>query len=172
MIKKMCVLLVLIFATSVNVSYAKTEDNPFAEELTSQELQALQQRTYINVDSDKLMKAIINVLQDNYYFIENADSRIGFILTSKEFDNKDKHINIKDEFGCNKTMTILHRYATARTEADISVTPINKNTNVRISFRKKVINMYNVGNKVKDILDSEYYADFFSQLDKELKNNK
>lgn len=162
--RRIGILLVLLCMMFCNFAYAKADKN----ELTTNELKALQTKTYNNVSSDKVMKAIINVLQDKCYFIENADTRIGFILAAREFDNTNKSVNVKEEFGCYKLSSKIRRYSTSRTEADINITPSNNNTIVRIIFRKKIINLYNAGNKVRDLQDPAYYSTFFDSLSEEL----
>ena len=168
MIKKISVFILLTLMLASNLTYAQESSFNNISFDNNKESLIFQQKIYRNTSCNQAMKAIINLLQDNYFFIEDADSRIGFILASREFDNKDENIDIKEEFGCGKLLTIIKRFATSRTEINISLTPVNNDTCVRLVLRKKIINMYNVCNKVHDIADPEYYNDFFADLDKEL----
>lgn len=174
MFKRVCIVIMLTTFLFASASYAKGKDNKSINQLSTQELQTLQTRTYNNVNSDKVMKAIINVLQDKCYFIENADTRIGFILASREFDTKNKSIKIKEEFGARKLKTMCKFNCISRTEADINVTPSINATIVRINFRKRVINIFNANTRVKDIIVPDFYTNFFTDLEKELQinNNK
>lgn len=171
MIKKctLAILIVLVFATNSCLNAISKEVLP--KKPSAEELKTLQIRDYDKNYNLKLMKAILNVLQDDYYFITQADSQIGFIFANKEFDTRDKYIDIKKEFGCSKKMTGIKRYSITRTEADINVTPYPEKTQVRISFRKKILNMYDMEIRVKDITDKIYYDNFYSKLDKELQLN-
>lgn len=164
MLKKISILLILACLMLINPLFATAKSN-----ISAQELESMQTKTYNNVPTEKVMKALINVLQDKFYFIENADSKIGFILASREFDTNDKTINIKEEFGARKLMTMIKLYSTSRTEANINVTSMANSTKIKISFRRKVINIYNTTRRIQELTEEKYYSGFFSTLDKELK---
>ena len=166
--KKFLCLLIALFMLS-GISYAKGDKNSLPPKPTAKEIIELQTRTYNNVDTFVLMKAILNVLQDNYYFVEDADYKLGFIRANREFDTRDKYINIKEEFGCSKKMTGIKRLSVAKTEVNVNITQNEDNTNtVRLSIRKKVLNMYDIEIRVTDVVDKELYNEFFASVDKKL----
>ena len=166
--KKFLCLLIAIFALS-GISYAKQDKDSLPPKPTAQEIIEIQTRTYNNVDTFVLMKAILNVLQDNYYFIEDADYKLGFIKANREFDTRDKYIDIKQEFGCSKKMAGIKRLSVAKTEVNINISQKEDNTNtVRISIRKKVMNMYDIEIRVTDVVEKELYNEFFASLEKKL----
>lgn len=166
--KKFLCLLIGLFIFS-GAAYAKKDKEPLSQKLTATELMAIQTKSYNNVDTYVIMKAILNVLQDNYYFVEDADYKLGFIRANREFDTRDKYINIKEEFGCSKKMAGIKRLSVAKTEANINITPNEDNINiVRINIRKKVMNMYDIEIRVNDVTDKELYNQFFAALDEKL----
>ncbi len=170
MLKKICVYSILLFAfLCIIPEKANAFGTSAIEDLTNLDLKELQVRTYPNINTETMLKTVINVLQDDYFFIENADSKIGYILASREFDTKNPNIKISDEFGCPKLITYIKRYSTARTEATISISSLGKGSSVRLNIRKKVYNIYNVNARVKEITDAKVYNHFFKDLDSELR---
>ncbi len=172
--KKFCnyffigILVVLFFAPS---AFCRNNE---AIEITPEELIKIQTNCYENLTGLKVMKAAINILQDDFYFIEDSDSQMGFIRATRELDIKDKHINTKQEFGCSKKFFGIKRLfpffpSYARTEANINVTSENNKTIVRVTFRKKVFNLYDATIKTREVKDPNYYTNFYSKLDKALK---
>lgn len=172
--KIICLFMLLLFflGSFSDAAYAKKNKNSLPQKPTAQEAMAIQTRSYNNVDTFVLMKAILNVLQDNYYFVEDADYKLGFIKADRQIDTKDKYINIKEEFGCSKKATWIKQYSVAKTELNINVTQNEDNINsVRLSIRKKIVNVYDIEVKVDDIYDKELYDKFFIELNKKLNKN-
>ncbi len=129
----------------------------------------VQTRIYSNMSPNKIIKSALNVLQDESFFIESIDSKAGIIIAGREYDTRDEYINIKQEFGCSKLMTGIKRYSISRTEVNVNVSSAGKNSTViRTTFRKKILNMYDVGIRVRDITDQAFYSKFYSDLGKEL----
>lgn len=166
MIKKfICFVMTICLLGSSAFAITTKEKNEIKSKPSAKEIQAYQIHDFHNVDEFTVMKALINTLQDNYYFIEHTDSKIGVILAVKEFDTRDKYIDIKKEFGCSKKMTGIKRYSISRTEVNINVQKNKNDVKVRTSFRKKILNMYDVEIRVEDITDSSYYEDFYKKLE-------
>lgn len=143
-----------------------------APKLTEEQLKVLQTKEFSNKTKEQLIKAAINTLQDKSYFIEQIDSPAGLIIASKEVDTRDKYINVKQEFGCSKKMTGIKRLSIARTEIDVNVNQLSDKSTVRISYRKKILNMYNVAIRERNIQDQSFYTGFFNGMDKELNTGK
>jgi len=166
--KKFLCLLIGLFLFS-GAAFAKKYKNNLPQKPAAKEILTIQTRNYNNVDTFILMKAILNVLQDNYYFVEDADYKLGFIRANREFDTRDKYINVKEEFGCSKKMAGIKRLSVAKTEANINITPNEDNINtVRVNIRKKVMNMYDIEIRVNDVIEKQLYNDFFAALDEKL----
>lgn len=163
--KKYLVLLLAIFlCIGVAPSYSKTKDT--ASPKTQLEKRVVQTRTYDNIDKATLMKAMLNVLQDEGFIVNNANPLLGFVSGSKEFDVSDKTINVEKEFGIKKGALAWKGIRVATIEATANVSEFGKEVRVRINFKRKLLNAYGNAQFIDDILDEKYYQDFFSKVDK------
>lgn len=166
-----CILVgIFLLLSCAQITFCKTQK---AQNPTPEELESIQTTYYTKIPSLKVMKAVLNVLQDDSYFIEASDSQLGFIGATREFDIKDKNINIKQEFGCSKKFFGIKKLfpfapSYAKTEANINVTGNDEKTTVRVNFRKKVFNLYDATINTKEVVDKNYYTDFYSKLNSEL----
>lgn len=162
--------LILILAAIVTIGlplnvYAK--DKPQAA--TSQlEKRVYQSRTFDNIDKATLMKAMLNVLQDEGFIVNNANPLLGFISGSKEFDVSDKTIDIEKEFGIKKNALAWKGIRVATIEATANVSEFGKEIRVRINFKRKLLNVYGNAQFIDEISDEKYYQDFFAKVDKAL----
>jgi hypothetical protein len=57
---------------------------------TQLEIREIQTRSYDTPDTKMVMKAVLNVLQDEGYNIKNAETELGLLTASKEIDIEDK----------------------------------------------------------------------------------
>ncbi|MDD3435511.1 MAG: hypothetical protein PHC64_00005 [Candidatus Gastranaerophilales bacterium] len=73
---------------------AKAKAKNVAQSSTQLEKRTFQTRTFDNIDKATVMKAMLNVLQDEGFIVNNANPLLGFISGSKEFDVSDKTINL------------------------------------------------------------------------------
>lgn len=53
------------------------------------------------------MKAMLNVLLDKGFIVNNANSLLGFISANEEFSTNDKTINFEKEYGVKKQMVAV-----------------------------------------------------------------
>ncbi len=169
MIKKTFSLVLLTFALAFsfyNIALGKEKEDVIPEKKSINEFQV---KTYPKSSNITVMKAVLNILQDDFFFISQADSQLGFIVATKDFDTRDKFIDIQKEFGCSKKMAAIKRYSVSRTEANINVTTLQDNTEIKVNFRKKILNMYDVEIRVRNIEDKEIYDEFFKKIETELK---
>lgn len=133
---------------------------------TQLEKRQIQTRTYDCVDKALIMKAMLNVLQDEGFIVNNANPLLGFISGSKEFDVSDKSIDIEKEFGTNRSALSWKGIRVATIEATANVTEYGKEIRVRTTFKRKLLNMYGNAQVINDIDDEKYYQDFFAKVDK------
>ena len=92
-------LVLIAFATFTTPCFAKNEVITPQTQLQKRQYQT---RQYDNIDKATLMKAMLNVLQDEGFIVNNASSLLGFISGAKEFSTRDKTINFEQEFGAKK----------------------------------------------------------------------
>lgn len=125
-----------------------------------------QTRTYESTDKALIMKAMLNVLQDEGFIVNNANPLLGFISGAKEFDVADKTIDIQKEFGTSKGSLTWKGIKVATIEATANVTEYGKEIKVRVNFKRKLLNVYGNAQIINEIDDEKYYQDFFSKVDK------
>lgn len=137
-----------------------------APQKTQLEKRQFQTREYDCNDKALIMKAMLNVLQDEGFIVNNANPLLGFISGSKEFDVTDKSIDIEKEFGTSRNKLIWQGIRVATIEATANVTEYGKEIKVRINFKRKLLNTYGNAQVINEIEDEKYYQDFFAKVDK------
>lgn len=156
-----CLILFSIPAEARKVPSGKVGAAP-----TQLEKRQFQTRTYECTDKALIMKAMLNVLQDEGFIVNNANPLLGFISGAKEFDVADKTIDIEKEFGTGRNSLAWKGIKVATIEATANVTEYGKEIKVRINFKRKLLNMYGNAQVINEIDNEKYYQDFFSKVDK------
>lgn len=165
MIKKLLIILFL-FCLVLPANAAKRRAEEIITPMTQLEKRQFQTRTYNSDDKALIMKAMLNVLQDEGFIVYNANPLLGFIYGVKDFDTSDKNIDISKEFGVSKSRLNLNGVKVATIETTANVTEYGKNMRVRVNFKRKLLNVYGNAQFIDDIIDENYYQDFFSKVDK------
>ncbi len=160
------VFILILTATPVQAKKNYKYSNAPAPQKTQLEKRQIQTRTYDCADKALIMKAMLNVLQDEGFIVNNANPLLGFISGSKEFDVSDKSIDIEKEFGTTRKALTWQGIRVATIEATANVTEYGKEIRVRITFKRKLLNMYGNAQVINDIDDEKYYQDFFAKVDK------
>ena len=142
-------------------TFAKVKDEIITPQTQLQKRQ-YQTRQYSSIDKATLMKAMLNVLQDEGFIVNNANSLLGFISANKEFSTNDKTIDFEREFGTKKQMGAT----VAVVEATANVSEYGKAFKVRINIKRKLLNGYGSAIKIEEVTDKKYYQDLFSKVDK------
>lgn len=121
--------------------------------VSSLEIRQMQTRTYEVKSKKELMEAIVNVLQDRDYLINESNYNLGVVSGYKE---------------CKEQIPLGSHYV--RYETSVQVNELNSSSyKVRTNFIKKNIDPYGGPSTQIDIKNSEeFYRDFFSQLNKSL----
>lgn len=161
--KKIFVLILFLSIVAVNPVFAKKNANEIITPQTQLEKRQYQTRQYDNIPKPVLMKAMLNVLQDEGFIVNNANSLLGFISGAKEFSPKDKTIDIEKEFGTKKGMLGA---VVAVVETTANVSEYGREMRVRVNFKRKLLNAYGNAYKIEEVTDEKYYQNFFSKVDK------
>ena len=168
--KFLTIALAIIISSGICLeSYAKTTKIPGNEIITPQtqlEKRQFQTRSYDGTNKTVVMKAMLNVLQDEGFIVNNANPMLGFISGSKDFSAKDKSIDITKEYGISKWILFIKGIKVATIEATANVTEIGKEMKVRVNFKRKLLNVYGNPQVIDEINDAKYYQDFFAKVDK------
>jgi hypothetical protein len=130
---------------------------------TQLEIREFQSRTYDTNDTKMVMKALLNVLQDDGFIVKTANVDVGLLAASKEVDVESKGEAI--------ILTLLAgRDATWKKNSSIecsgNVTEMGKQTRVRMNFQMKTMDNKGGVREVKTIEDPKYYQEFFAKVDK------
>ena len=138
-----------------------------APEAPMSQLQIREMQTHdIDTDDVKMvMKAMVHVLQDEGFTIQNANVDLGLLTAAKDSDieNHNNRVMLQMMMGndarWDKRETV---------EASANVSSFGKQTRVRVSFQRRVFD--NIGNvsRVEQVLEAARYQSFFSKLSKSL----
>lgn len=130
---------------------------------TQLEIREFQTRTFDTKDTKLVMKALLNVLQDEGFTIKNADADLGFLSATKESDLGGGPIW---SWGTT-TNKDSDRWRKLRvTDATANVSEFGNQTRVRVSFQEKVLDNLGATMEARRVDDAKVYQDFFSKVDK------
>ncbi len=151
-------ILILLFSGACGLFQSKPKP-------TQLEIREFQTRTFETKNVKMVMKAMLNVLQDEGYIVKNADSDLGFLTATKETDLGGGNFvfwpkSSKDEPSkWNKTSVI---------ETTANVSEFGNSCKVRVNFVRKILDNTGAIVEVDQITDGKYYQDFFSKVDKSI----
>lgn len=166
------------------------QQNKPAYQETQLEVREFQTRMFDTNDIKLIMKALVNVLQDDNYIITNAVTDLGVLMAKKEIDlnasgarnNTSRDMDNQFWLEFFEAIASQDNYKNKRTynnqpqtykktklvEVSINVTEFGKQTKVRANFQAKVLD--NQGNVVEvyPLKDGKFYQDFFAKVDKSI----
>lgn len=145
MLKKIILILFCFSLTICSPTFAKGKVAP----VSSLEIRQMQTRSYEVKDKKELMEAIVNVLQDRDYLINESNYNLGVISGYKECKEGTRYVRYETSVQINEL------------KAD--------NYKVRTNFLKKNIDPTGSSANLIDIKNpEEFYREFFTQLNKSL----
>ena len=167
----------LLLAAVVFAAGCTTGPKPAKTQL---EVREFQTRTFDTADHKLVMKAMLNVLQDDGYVVKNAVVDLGLITAEKEIDVAPGRSGSGGVFGG----TVIFgggpggvvfgpqsQPAYKKTEVrDFTgnVSEFGNQTKVRVSFQRKVLDNRGDVVEVEPMEDPAFYQDFFSRMDKSM----
>ena len=151
---------------------------------TQLEVREFQTRSFDTADGKLVMKAMLNVLQDDGYVVKNAVVELGLITAAKEIDVAPGHSGADGGVLGGLSGAVVfggpggvvwggpqRQPAYPKTEVrDFTgnVSEFGQQTKVRVSFQRKVLDNRGDVVEVQPIDDPVFYQDFFSRMDKSL----
>jgi len=150
-VKLLGVLTLCALLTSLSGCYFVAQNEA---QKTQLQVRAFQTRTYKTTDVDMVMKACLNVLQDEGYAVKNVVPQIGLLVAEKAGKN--------DSFG----EWFWFGISVKNLEATVNVAVVGKETKVRANFIEKKNNIYGGQFTANPIDDEKFYQDFFAKVDK------
>lgn len=136
---------------------------PVTPPRTQLEIREFQTRSWPVKDTKMVMKAMLNVLQDDGFIAKNAVVDLGLLTATKELDIQDSGEVFWNQFFMGERA--LWR-KNSIIDASANVTETAQETKVRINFSLKVFNNRGGVVEVKQIEDPLYYQEFFAKVDK------
>jgi hypothetical protein len=153
----------LVLSLLISIFVLSCATTSLTPEKTQLQIREFQTRTYDTKDTKMVMKALLNVLQDEGFIVKNAVVDLGLISAEKEVDI--------EGFG-EKFLALLFLGANATwrknliLEATANVSEFGDKTRVRINFQAKILDNAGRVVKIEQVDDEKYYQDFFSKVDK------
>ena len=163
MIKRILQILFLMLAITIPVSAIQTEVITPIVKLDKKQYQI---KTYNLSDKNIVMKALLNVLQDEGYIVSTVNPTLGFIYGTKDYNTSDSEVDLSKEFGVTNARMKVNSVKVATIETTANITDLKDTLKLRINFRKKLLNGYGNAQFIDDIDDAQYYKDFYAKLDK------
>ena len=134
-------------------------------EKTQLQIREIQTRTYEISESKLVLKAMLNVLQDDGFIVKTAVPELGLLTATKEVDIEKESESIPAFFfgGANarwKKNSII--------EATCNVSDFRDRCKVRVNFTQKILD--NLGGiiEIRQIYDQKFYQTFFLKVDKSI----
>ena len=130
---------------------------------TQMEMRQFQTRTFETSDAMAVLKAMVNVLQDDGYIIRDANTDLGLLSASKEVDvSSGGDIFVAALFGgANARWAKNSLY-----DVTANVSEYGETCRVRVTFQVKKMNNKGEVMDVKQIDEESHYVDFFAKVHK------
>ena len=155
-----------IFVISILISFFITScaSSPKTEK-TQLQIRSIQTRTYETSESKLVLKAMLNVLQDDCFIVKTAVPELGLLTATKEIDIENASESIP---------AFLFGGANARwkknsiIEATCNISDFREGCKVRVNFTQKILD--NLGGilAIRQIYDQKFYQAFFLKVDKSI----
>ncbi len=181
--------LIVVMVVAVGVSACTIINGPRQTPAPKTQLQVreFQTREFDTNDTKLVMKAVLNVLQDDGFVVKNAVIDLGLLTATKELqlsggtrssttaNNSDAWEEIFNQIFRTKGRSSSQRSSTTTDsrynkfkviEVSINVSEIGKRSRVRANFLAKILDNNGVQAEVYTIDDMKFYQDFFAKVDK------
>jgi len=155
-----------IFIISILISFFITccASSPKTEK-TQLQIREIQTRTYETSESKLVLKAMLNVLQDDGFIVKTAVPELGLLTATKEIDIENLSESIpaflfgRENARWKKNSII---------EATCNISDFGDGCKVRVNFSQKILD--NLGGiiAIRQIYDQKFYQAFFFKVDKSI----
>jgi hypothetical protein len=173
--------LLLVVLAGVVVSSCTIVNQGAPPPKTQLQIREFQTREFDTNDVKLVMKAVINVLQDEGFVVKNAVMDLGLITASKELQLSGASSSSSstdywsDVFakmfgGSSKNSRSSNEQPRFNkfkvVEASVNVSEMGSRCRIRANFLAKVLDNQGDPSEVYTIDDAKFYQDFFSKVDK------
>lgn len=138
---------------------------------TQLQIREVETREYDTADTKMVLKAALNVLQDEGFTVKNANTELGLLHGTKEIDIANTPQGRKEAFGMavlaglTGAPRVIYAQNNIR-EASVNVTQMGNRVRVRINFQDKVFDNHGAVLRTAQLSDPKLYQDFFAKMDK------
>ena len=154
----------LIFSIAIGIVIAGCGSAPKTQK-TQLQIREFQTRTYTDVDSKIVLKAMLNVLQDDGFIVKNAVPELGLLTASREIDIENKG----EAFAASLFKGVNARWQkNSIVEASSNVTEIKDGCKVRVNFQQKILDNKGGILKIEHIDEQKFYQTFFNKVSKSI----
>jgi len=154
-----------LFLMTLGAGCAREEVDTAETQLQVREFQT---RSYDTSNTKMIMKAMVNVLQDEGFIIKTASLELGVLTATKEMELEDRsnpwfailwgrHHGRGGEPTWDKNAVV---------ECSANVSEFGETSRVRVIFQEKKINNLGETSRVQQIKDPKYYQEFFAKVSK------
>lgn len=172
---KLYIIVFCLLSLAVGCTVVSYQQAPAVGAKTQLQTREYQTREFDTNNTKLILKAMINVLQDDGFVIKNADSDLGLLFATKEINIAKSGGTSSQDFWNQVFESMSKRQKNDPNptynkikivEASINVSEIGRRSKVRANFQAKILD--NLGNAVDvyPIEDQKYYQDFFMKVDK------
>ncbi len=156
--------LTTIFSLALTLN-ACMHRSPAYPAMTQLEVRQMQTNLFDVSDFKLVMKAILNVLQDEGFVVKNVHLDLGFLNATKEIDTETRGQRFwGGVFGASDARW----QKSSIIDATANISPHGEQTKVRINFQIKALDNYGNVMTVQQIQQAEYYQTFFSKISKSI----
>lgn len=125
------------------------------------EMRNLQTRAYETKDTRMVMKAVVNVLQDQGFIVKHADMNLGLLTAEKWSDIIQPKKEVKR---AKKKGTVLPKNLVLECTANVS--EHGNQSRVRVTFQKKLLDPAGGVMQATVVNDPAFYQRFFADVGK------
>lgn len=152
-----------IFSATVGAAASLFESE---EEPKSQlELRQMQTREFDTTDTKMALKALLNVLQDDNFIVEQVNTEIGFFKASKTMETEDVDSKFWGTFWHGSDAEWVKNSVV---DCTANVTLHGQRIRIRANFQVKELNNKGAVENVRAVDNPEFYQAFFAKVSKGL----
>ena len=130
---------------------------------TQLEIRQMQTREFETSETTMVLRAMLNVLQDDGYIVEQVNPEVGFFNASKVMDTEDTLAKTWGTFWWGPSAQWIENTVI---DCTANVSQFGERTRVRASFQLKQMNNKGGVEKVQTMDDPKFYQEFFTKVDK------
>jgi len=173
LIMKQQIMLIVLCSLILGACTVINQQSTPPPQKTQLQTRQVQTREYDTNDVKLVMKAVLNVLQDDGFIVRNAQIELGLLTATKEVDLQSRNS------GSNQFWSDFFRgldrnrgqreslfNKLKQIESSVNVSEFGKQSKVRANFQVKILD--NQGNTVEvyQVEDPKFYQEFFMKVDK------